>query len=558
MAIPSIYINLEDDVSKIVERLKHGFSKQLVLVCPKRSFLFSDSINLRLLKKQTDQLGKEIFILTMDEKGQLYAREAGFNLKFLPKAGSNQSFSDVKFSQKKSIQSGNLFNEQPEDVNRAKVQSPIKAKAQKTSVSTVAVASNIVDEIYPQALKTSDTIFENQENSEQEKSQGQSKTAKIVLVFTFISVFVLLALNFVVLPKASLVIYPKSEPVTRDMEISISLNSQAVDSEKLIMPAQIVNETVSVSAKFQSQGKDQVGNKAGGTVKVYNFTQLPINLKAQTTTLTVGSKTYKLVNDVSGLKPTTYKNIKTKEVDLASLGEGVEVIADSGGEDFNLPAGTRVEISNQVFGSKPQLLYAITSSEISGGTTRYLSIISAEDVATAKKQLQEQALNQIKDKLQSQGMVLADRSYNFNILQFALDNPEGTQTPSFGSTLQAHVSGLSFKLSDLNTLITQRISQNLNGNKTLEQSGINQTTYLAKSLDLNNQIAVLSVHYQGRAVYNIDIINIVPELVGKTQKQVNEILRSKVAIEKVEITLAPAWQKNFPWFASKINLTVAK
>ena len=70
MSIPSIYINLEDDVSKIIIRLKAPKLPQMVLVCPKRCFLFSDGINLKLLKKQTDALGKEIFILTMDEKGQ--------------------------------------------------------------------------------------------------------------------------------------------------------------------------------------------------------------------------------------------------------------------------------------------------------------------------------------------------------------------------------------------------------------------------------------------------------------------------------------------------------
>src|SRR5262245_33773212 len=97
---PSIYINLEDDVSKIVTRLKHNRAAQVVLVCPKKCQLFADSINLRLLKKQADLLGKEVFILTMDEKGQMYAKEAGFGLKFLPKSMPGRSFSDVRTAHK--------------------------------------------------------------------------------------------------------------------------------------------------------------------------------------------------------------------------------------------------------------------------------------------------------------------------------------------------------------------------------------------------------------------------------------------------------------------------
>src|SRR3989344_4695865 len=113
MAIPSVYINLDDDVSKITARLKHLFAKQVVLVCPKRCFLFSDSINLRLLKKQAEVLDKELFILTMDEKGQLYAKEAGFKLKFLPKARPSKAFSDVKFSKRAVEEKSEADNREP-------------------------------------------------------------------------------------------------------------------------------------------------------------------------------------------------------------------------------------------------------------------------------------------------------------------------------------------------------------------------------------------------------------------------------------------------------------
>ena len=93
--IPSVYINLEDDVAKVVARIKKTPGGELVLVCPKRCQLFPDSINLRLLKKQTDLLKKQIFILTMDERGQVFAKEAGFALKFLPKAKPKAGVSDI-------------------------------------------------------------------------------------------------------------------------------------------------------------------------------------------------------------------------------------------------------------------------------------------------------------------------------------------------------------------------------------------------------------------------------------------------------------------------------
>jgi len=73
------------------------------LVCPKHCLLFSDQINLKLLKTETDLAGKEVFILTMDEKGQKYAREAGFGLRQVPGAAKVSAMSDIKSPEKPSI-----------------------------------------------------------------------------------------------------------------------------------------------------------------------------------------------------------------------------------------------------------------------------------------------------------------------------------------------------------------------------------------------------------------------------------------------------------------------
>ena len=513
-------------------------------------------------------LGKEVFILTMDEKGRLYAQDAGFKLKFLPKAGGGAGLSDIKFHKKQVSDEEQAHHHHVQIPEEVTMLSAVKQAAKKfmpkdmsSAHKPVQVESSVVETHYFEPMppvETTDNIFPMEAADSYIEPAKHKRAARVVTGFTIASLVLILLLYFVVLPKATVMVFAKTEPVTRDMEISMSVNAQKIDSDKLIMPAALVNETVNVNDKFQSQGKKQVGNAATGTVKIYNFTKAPITLKANTTNLVVGSKTYTLLSDVILLKPTTYKNAKTKEVDPASLGDSVSVQATSGGDDFNLPAGTRMEISNQVFGSKPQFLYAVTDTEVTGGTTRYLSVISQDDIDSAKAQLQKTALAEITQKLQAQGAVMPPNGYTMSITQFTTDSPAGTQTPSFQATLQAQVSGLSFKSDDLNKLISQRITQTLASNKTLEQGQAAQTTYVAKNLDLTNQLALLEVHYQGQAVFNLDLPDIAPELVGKSQSQVNEILQSKAEIDKVEITLAPAWQKNFPYFASKIHVIVGQ
>ncbi|MBI5530884.1 MAG: hypothetical protein HY918_05335 [Candidatus Doudnabacteria bacterium] len=559
MSTPSVYINLEDDVSKIVTRLKHQSAKQIVLVCPKRCFLFNDSINLRLLKKQTDMLGKEIFILTMDERGQLYAKEAGFGLKFLPKSHGSSAFSDVKISKKQP-----LTQQEPEEAETkanpiTEVVGEIKHFAQNILPEKQPVKRSAIVKSPVPKVATLDRIFENEDFAQNtDPKAAKSKVYKSLVGLLVISVMVILVVYFLVLPKATVVVYPKSEPVTRDMEISLSSNIKELDPSKLVLPATAVSETVNVSHKYESQGKKQMGNKASGMVKIYNFTKLPINLKTSTTILTVGSKTYSLVNDVSGIKPTSYSNAKTKEIDQSSLGEPVEIVATSGGDDFNLPAGTRVEITNQVFGSNPQLLYAKTETEISGGTTRYLSVISQDDVDKSKEELLAEAMDDIKTKLAGSGQSLADKSYTLEVLQFTTDNQVGTETPSFQASMQIKVTGLAYATKDLKDLITQRIGQTLASNKSLVYKDPESTTVKIKSYDATAQLAVLNVHFEGQAVFNIELPYLAPELVGKSKTEVYEILKSKAEIDRVDMTLAPSWQKKFPYLASKIKVTVGE
>lgn|GEM_PF-695730 len=573
---PSIYINLEDDVTQIVERIKKEKSAEVVLVCPKRCFLFNDSINLRLLKKQADILKKDVSILTMDERGQLYAKEAGFSLKFLPKKQTSRGISDIGHARaiaqvvippaySEPVRNENLFSHTVNEIknipklfsdskhhNSSKEAHPLLSHS--SSLKT-ALRANTRPPAVPKVF-TQEAVFTNQEVLEQTQVKRRNHNQRAITGLVAISLALILALVFVVLPKATVVVYPKTEPVTRDLELSMSTAIKEADASRLVIPATQIDETIEVSQIFQSQGKKEIGNKASGSVTIYNFTNQPLNLKANTTTLTVGSKSYLLVSDVLGLRPTGYKDARTKEVDSSTLGAPVGVVAQDGGESFNVPAGTRVEITNQVFGSKPQFLYAKTSSAITGGTTRYLSVISDQDIASSQSVLADQLLQQLRTKLKTRNLGLPEKTYTIEQITFVTDKPAATESPSFEADLKARVVGLALNQEQLKKLVFDRISQTLSSNKTLVANNPEKPLdESVKSVDLNTQQAVLAIHFEGKAVLGLNLDNVAAELTGKTQVQVNEILRSKAEVARIDMFLAPSWQKRFPFFAQKIHIS---
>lgn len=552
----SIYINLEDDVSKVVARLQKQKGQEVVLVCPKRCFLFNDSINLRLLKKQTDLMKKTVSILTMDERGQMYAKEAGFDLKFLPHSPKNKFFSDInpvgfKGHEKKAI---------PYEDTKNLELAPVLTKTIKSSKS---VSENYQSQkkITPK-ISVTDNIFPAEIAQIYKEEKKQKVWGKILLGFTVVCAFMAALLYFVILPKAVITVVPKSENLTRDLEISVASAIKNPDASRLVLPAVKITEEIELNKKFESQGKKEVGSKATGFVRIYNFTKNPLNLKANTTILTIGNKSYLLTKDIILLRPTEYKDAKTKEVDESSLAEPVEIIAAEGGESFNAPAGTRLEITNQVLGSKPQIVFAKTESPIAGGLSRYISVVSENDISNSQNVLKNSAFDLLQDKLKKQNLFLSEGSYKIETAQFTTDKGVGSQSPSFEAYIKVKVTGIAINLTDLNKLVVQRISQTLSNNKTLEENKNLSSDSLAfkmKDLDLNNELGILSVHFQGKVWYIVpNLDDYQKQLANKTPEEANTILLNNDEIERIDILLTPSWQKTLPFIASKINIQVLK
>ncbi len=73
----TFYIDIDEEITSIVERLKKAKAKELVIVVPKRALLIQSIINLKLLKKEADKLKKEIIIVTQDKLGKMLIEKTG-------------------------------------------------------------------------------------------------------------------------------------------------------------------------------------------------------------------------------------------------------------------------------------------------------------------------------------------------------------------------------------------------------------------------------------------------------------------------------------------------
>lgn len=77
MAHQTFYIDIDEEITSIVDRLRKAKAREIIIVVPKRALLIQSIVNLKLLKKEADNLKKHLIIVTQDKLGKLLVEKTG-------------------------------------------------------------------------------------------------------------------------------------------------------------------------------------------------------------------------------------------------------------------------------------------------------------------------------------------------------------------------------------------------------------------------------------------------------------------------------------------------
>jgi hypothetical protein len=94
-----LYVNKEDELGEIIEKIKRVKETEIVLVIPEKTRSLSHPANLEIFKKEIQDLNKKVYLSTADEKIKTLARNLGLTL-FLEE--TEEKIFDIKPPKKKS------------------------------------------------------------------------------------------------------------------------------------------------------------------------------------------------------------------------------------------------------------------------------------------------------------------------------------------------------------------------------------------------------------------------------------------------------------------------
>src|SRR3989344_4237094 len=526
-----IKLNKKDDVASVIKKIKDLKDKQITFILESGSVLLANSANLKLLKRTGEALGKKVRVQTDDELGMVLAAKAGVL------DATEEESAAVLRNLKHHVQA-HPINDMINDSILPRSTSSLH-EIKRAAISSLGTIPSISSKFMP-------------------KNRIKMTRWKKLTLSGIVAVILLILVTVILLPQASIVVYARSEPVTRDMEISVDKSVNASNSTSLTIPGKVISREMSKTETFDTTGKKQVGTKASGSVTIYNFTKNTLTLKASTTTLVANGKKYFFTRDATGIRPTgRIGSGNDQEVDQTTLVAPIPIIAENPGADHYLPLNTKFEIKNTALGNNPNV-YAQNEKAILGGVSKEITVLSQEDIDKATLTLTENIIETAEDDLKkesSEDQRLITTGTTKEILAKTANKNVGDEVDKFDMTMIARISGLTYDEKNVRDLIVEKIDSVLSDDKYILEGAEQIVNARFKSLDLANGKGLLSIHFETSIAYKLDEKDLAQDLAGKNAFEIKELLLSRPEVDRVDVKFSPFFVNRAPKFNGKIYIS---
>jgi len=588
----NIYLEPEEEIISIVDRLSQAETDQVCIIVPPGAQIWQSSINLKLLKREADGMGKQVTLVVSDDLGAEMAERIGFLVKkekdFPTTELAQARPANVKKEKKldKDDMIGILVKEMDSEKKSAK--SYPFSNQKKTSLGFSGFRSkkipeskdskqNMSDIVNPEKdvkinffrrnpLKKSVLIEkspklppiqkkpaepERQLDSLTLSSPGGFRWSKILFVFITLAFVVAIAVGYLVLPSVEVVIYPKTEQVSFDLSIVGSKDISQPDEELNKIPLQEIEVQKTKSKEFISTGEEEVTEKARGFISIYNeFGSIPQTLVATTRFESPDGKIFRIMENV------IVPGAKIEQGKIVANSIEVEVVADYPGTDYNI-SPTNFTIPG--FEGTPKFagFYGQSQSPMSGGYTGIAKIVSNEDLENAENELSEELKNEVKQTLEEQipeDLKVLDQGLKEDIVVVS-EIENGTVMDKFTFEIKVTVRALIYKESDLKSLIDFNLASNISDDKK-PLSQTQQIDWTDVVIDWDKEEALFNLSVQEDVAWQIDILSLKQNLAGKKEVEVRKYLASQPEIEQAKVTFWPFWVNKIPKQDKKIKIQV--
>lgn len=523
-----IYIDIEDDITAIIEKVKGAEASIVALVPPKRIGVLQSSVNLKLLQRTAEHAKKRIVLITNDTA--LTALAVGLSI---PIAKNLQS--------KPEIAPITALDSDDDDVIHG------EELVASLGASAALGANGTADETQlPDGSATGAAALAAQQAPHKAKNGAGKKIPNfdsfrkklfiIAPLAVFLVGFLVWALFFA--GQATIAITAKTNVINISKTLQLT-NGGAVEVSQAALSALTKQTKKTASVDFTATGKKDVGERATGTAKL------------STDSITMLGRTVPAGTQLKASNDLVYTTNTAVTFTIANAsGVTVGVTAAGTGSKYNGATGA---LSGQAANVQASL-----TAPTAGGTDKTITVVTADDVAKAREQLKTQDTDAVKDELKKQfgsDDIVIDISFTAEAGE-AISTPAVDQEATTAKlSIETTYTLVGVKRADLKAIFDDYLATQLQGNtnQRVYESGDAATQFISFEKNANGFATKITAVAQVGP--NIDEANLAEDIKGMRTGEVQQLVGSIQGVENVDVRYSPFWVTRVPDDSNRIKIT---
>ena len=345
--------------------------------------------------------------------------------------------------------------------------------------------------------------------------------------------------------KAEIAIFPETEMVNFEAELTVNTKIEESDFEKGIIPGELFKIERSLSETFTSSGKSLA--KAEGVIRLYNaYTTKSETWLAGTRFVSADGKVFKSKNQI--------------RVPGAGISNGkmtpsyvdVSVIAAEAGEEYNIDPSY---FSIYVYRGTPRYtkFYGESSEAMQGGGES--PSVTKTDIEGAEEYLIETIKEKCEQDIGSEiggESVLLEDVLKTEIIESSSLAKFGDEVGEFNFTIKAESSTIIFEKQEVENFVKNIILSRISEENLLYEESLS-IEYTAKVVNFECGKTIVSLSFSAKTYPKLDLPGLKKDLIGKSSGEAKAFLKEQPGVADAEVKFWPFWVECVPKDLDKIK-----
>lgn len=532
----TVYVDAEDEITAIIEKVRNSESKIVALVLPKRSQALQSIVNLKLLKRTSTQAKKNLVLITSDQN-------------LLPIAGAVGMFVAKTPQSKPEIPAATKSNQSPDTISIID-NSDDSVIDKSVPIGELAGVETIELGDVPGSKSPSGESGKSKRLFNKKLKVPDFNKFRLLLICGILLIIILIVGGVyatVILPKAKIIIKTDTASVVSDLTFIAKTDVTEPDLEKLIIPAVKKELKKSEVQKVPTTGQKNNGEKATGEVALKNCTASDGTISVPAgSPLTSSNLTF-----VTTVAITLPQSVFTGGGTCITATKTVKITAEGPGDNYNL--------SSRSYSLTGFSGVNGTGNDMTGGTNKLVQVVSKSDVDKAKDKLLEKlnaaSIGELKAQIVADNLLPLDDTY-------AGSDPTVVAAPNINDeasevtvTVTVTYSELGVSKDHIKSFIEENVNKQIDTTKqTIQDNGLDKATIRVLDKKSADEVT-FSVSTISIAGPQLDADGIKREIVGKKKSQTIDAIKSRPGIQDVEVNYSPFWVYSTPKRINSITIT---